>query len=138
MFPIPLALFRDPILRGRHKLILCELSGRIPSPMWERQIEPLQGAQAANHLWMSRYILDRVVKGFGVIMSLHSKPFESNDLFYSGGHVNFSTKDKKATSAAASHLLILKRMDNGMWTERGEVSSTLPINLDESSKATDV
>lgn len=62
---------------------------------WEYQVGPLEGIAAGDHLWISRYILGRVAEEFDVVVSFDPKPFESDALCGSGGHINFSTKDMR-------------------------------------------
>jgi hypothetical protein len=41
---------------------------------WEYQVGPCVGILGGDHVWMSRYILDRVCEDFGVMASIHPKP----------------------------------------------------------------
>ena len=38
------------------------------------QVGPCVGILGGDHVWMSRYILDRVCEDFGVMASIHPKP----------------------------------------------------------------
>jgi glutamine synthetase len=69
----------------------------IPS-QWEFQVGPLEGVTAGDHLWMSRYILERVAERFGMVVSYDPKLVPGWN--GSGAHLNFSTK--------------MMRMENGM------------------------
>jgi glutamine synthetase len=57
---------------------------------WEYQVGPCEGIAAADHLWISRYILQRVAEDYGVLASLNPKPMEG-EWCTAGGHTNFST-----------------------------------------------
>jgi len=56
---------------------------------WEYQIGTVEGIKAANELWISRYILQRIAEEHNVKVEFHPKPFENMN--GSGCHTNFST-----------------------------------------------
>ena len=41
---------------------------------WEFQVGPCTSIEASDHLWMARFLLDRVCEDFGIVASLHPKP----------------------------------------------------------------
>ncbi|KAI9103531.1 hypothetical protein K1719_023154 [Acacia pycnantha] len=49
----------------------------IPGP-WEYQVGPSVGIEAGDHIWCSRYILERITEQAGVVLSLDPKPIEAN------------------------------------------------------------
>ncbi|XP_077558349.1 glutamine synthetase, mitochondrial-like [Haemaphysalis longicornis] len=59
---------------------------------WEYQVGPLPGVEAGDHLWMSRYILQRVAEDFDVVVSFKPRPFLATNVPGNSGHINFSTK----------------------------------------------
>ncbi|XP_033759435.1 LOW QUALITY PROTEIN: glutamine synthetase-like [Pecten maximus] len=57
---------------------------------WEYQVGPCEGIEMGDHLWIARYIMDRVAEDFGVIVTLDPKPITGN-WNGSGAHCNYST-----------------------------------------------
>jgi glutamine synthetase len=75
---------------------------------WEYQIGTSAGIRAADHHWMSRFLLQRVGEIYGVIISIDPKPMHG-DWNGSGNHCNFSTKK---TMADGGMKVILEHMKN--------------------------
>ena len=66
------------------------INAEVMPAQWEFQVGPCEGIEMGDHLWMARYLLERVAEEFGVKISLNPKLMaEFNG---SGAHTNVSTE----------------------------------------------
>lgn len=74
----------------------------------EWQVGPLEGVACADHLWLSRYILNRLAEDFGVGLSYAPKVLP--DAAGSGLHTNFSTERMRAENGFSEILVAIDRL----------------------------
>ena len=74
---------------------------------WEYQVGPCVGIESGDHLWMSRYIMNRVCEFLELRVNFDPKPMPG-DWNGAGCHTNYSTKSTREIETG--HAVILEHM----------------------------
>jgi len=82
---------------------LSGINAEVAPGQWEFQVGPCVGIEEGDHLWMARYILQRVAERHGVSVNIEPKPLKG-EWNGSGCHVNYSTKSMREGVSGKSGL----------------------------------
>ena len=78
---------------------------------WEYQIGPCTALEAADDLWVARYLMESIAEQHNLSISLDPKPIEG-DWNGSGAHINFSSKSMREVGGQSLFEAIIGRFSD--------------------------
>jgi glutamine synthetase len=90
------------------------INAEVAKGQWEFQIFGKGSRNAADQMWMARYLMMRLTEKYGVDIEWHCKPLGDTDWNGSGMHSNFSTKYMREVGGKDYFETLMKQFEKNL------------------------
>jgi glutamine synthetase len=90
------------------------INAEVAKGQWEFQIFGKGSKNAADQMWIARYLLLRLTEKYGIDIEFHCKPLGDTDWNGSGMHCNFSTEHMRSVGGKAYFETLMAAFDKNL------------------------